>query len=47
MLSHLQKFVQAPDADAQMRALCTPQSYAVWQGLLRVVGAFGDIVYAA
>ena len=42
MLSHLQKLVQASDADSQMRALCTPQSYAVWQGLLRVVGAFGD-----
>jgi epoxyqueuosine reductase QueG len=42
MLSHLQKLVQAPDGDSQMRALCTPQAYAVWQGLLRVVGAFGD-----
>lgn len=42
MLSQLQKFVQAPDADAQLRVLCSPQAYAVWQGLLRVVGAFGD-----
>lgn len=42
MLSHLQKFIQARDAEAQMRALCNPQAYAVWQGLLRVVGAFGD-----
>jgi epoxyqueuosine reductase QueG len=42
MLSQLQKFVQAADADAQLQVLCSPQAYAVWQGLLRVVGAFGD-----
>jgi ferredoxin len=42
MLTQLQKFVQAPAPDAQLQVLCTPQAYAVWQGLLRVVGAFGD-----
>src|SRR4029450_4334476 len=42
MLSHLQKFVQAPDPEARLEVLGTPQAYAVWQGLLRVVGAFGD-----
>src|SRR5712691_7268593 len=42
MLSQLQKFVQAPDPDAQLEVLCTPQAYAVWQGLLRVVGAVGE-----
>ena len=42
MLSHLQKFVQATETEAQLRVLQTPQAYAVWQGILRVVGAFGD-----
>ncbi len=42
MLSQLQKFVQASDPEARLEVLCTPQAYAVWQGLLRVVGAFGD-----
>jgi hypothetical protein len=42
MLSHLQKFVQAAETEAQLRVLQTPQAYAVWQGILRVVGAFGD-----
>lgn len=42
MLSHLQKFVHASEPDAQLHVLQTPQAYAVWQGILRVVGAFGD-----
>jgi epoxyqueuosine reductase QueG len=42
MLSQLQKFVRGETAEAQLEVLCTPQAYAVWQGLLRVVGAFGD-----
>ncbi|MBI3245943.1 MAG: hypothetical protein HYZ50_05500 [Deltaproteobacteria bacterium] len=42
MLGQLQKFVQAADAEAQLAVLKTPSAYAVWQGLLRVVGAFGD-----
>lgn len=42
MLTQLQKFLQAPDPDARLKVLRSPSAYAVWQGLLRVVGAFGD-----
>lgn len=42
MLTQLQKFVRAADDTAALQVLRTPQAYAVWQGLLRVVGAFGD-----
>ena len=42
MLSQLQKFVHASDVNAALQVLRTPQAYAIWQGLLRVVGAFGD-----
>jgi epoxyqueuosine reductase QueG len=42
MLSQLQKLIRGTTAEAQLEVLCTPQAYAVWQGLLRVVGAFGD-----
>ncbi len=42
LLTQLQQFLRAPDPDAKLETLRTPLAYAIWQGLLRVVGAFGD-----
>ncbi len=42
LLSHIQQFIRAADNESKLQVLNTPQAYAVWQGLLRVVGVFGD-----
>ncbi len=42
LLSHAQQFIRAEDTARKLEVLNTPQAYAIWQGLLRVVGAFGD-----
>lgn len=42
MLTELQKFLRAADPEERLKVFCSPRGYAIWQGLLRVVGAFGD-----
>ncbi len=42
LLSQAQQFIRASDTESKLKVLNTPQAYAIWQGLLRVVGAFGD-----
>lgn len=42
LLSHAQRFIRAADTADKLDVLNTPQAYAIWQRLLRVVGAFGD-----
>lgn len=36
------QFIQADRADGQMQVLRSLPTFGIWQGLLRVVGAFGD-----
>ena len=42
ILRTFRRFIEADTPDGKMRALRAVATFGIWQGLLRVVGAFGD-----
>ncbi len=42
ILKTLRRFLEAPDAEREIGVLHERDFFGIWQGLLRVVGAFGD-----
>jgi epoxyqueuosine reductase QueG len=42
ILSLFQTFLREKDTEKRLALLNSPRGYAIWQGMLRVVGAFGD-----